>query len=282
MSSTVCVISPDFTDGTARGGVWRYDGEGSSWTNIGSPAGEPAVQLYSGNWGMVARTGFFNPYYFYTGTPGDWENMEGPRGIACPGYDTVFGFPRTDAPDLPLGVYQYDGGTSWSKIGPPGQGCLAGNWGVVGFRSGPGDDFYHWTGTPNVWERIGGPTGSSVMVVGEDTVYRQGDDWALYQYDGAGTSWTRITEPLVVHAIVIGFGIFGLVYTDHNTNSMYRYLGTPGQWEKIGPHRPYFAVTDDTVYAIPVDRSGVYRYDGGTSWTRIRRGPVSDWITATD
>ena len=109
-----------------------------------------------------------------------------------------------------------------------------------------------------------------------------GGDWALEQYDGTGTSWTKITEPLVNHAVTMGYGLFGLVYADQNTNSMLLYLGQPGQWQRIGHYRPWLAVTDDTVYAIPLDRSGVYRYDGA-AWTRIRRGPVRyDFIVATD
>jgi hypothetical protein len=153
---------------------------------------------------------------------------------------------------------------------------------VVGFRGGIAGDFYRYTGTPNVWDRIGGRTGTSTMAVGQDTVYRAGDDWALEQYDGTGTSWTRITEPLVNHEIAMGYGLFGLVYSDQNTNSMLRYLGEPGQWQRLGQHRFWFAVTDDTVYGIPLDRSGVYRYDGD-SWTRIRSGHVrDDFIVATD
>lgn len=285
MSSTVCT-----TD--TGGGIWRYDGQGTSWQHIGSPDVEPAVQLFSGDWGLIARRGFTNSNYWYHTGGNSWEDMKGPRGFASVGSDTVYASPRTDVTDMPEGVYQFDGhggdGTPiWSQIGPPKQGCLAGKWGVVGFRGWITDDFYHYSGTPNLWELIGGPTANSDMVVGQDTVYRKGSDWAIYQYNGTGTSWTQITAPLVNHAIVMQYGLFGLVYTDFDTNSMYRYLGTPNQWLRIGPHRPYFAVTDETVYAIPMDKSGVYRYDGGTNWTNIRPGPVGDqingpMITATD
>lgn len=283
MSSTVCVISES-------GEVLRYDGNGTSWHHIGGSAVEPAVQIISGDWGLIARKGWTgNTYHYYNGG-NDWEDMGGPRGMASIGHDTVFAFPRDDVPDLPLGVYQFDGydqnngSPLWSKIGPAEQGCLAGKWGVVGYRGGVGvgNECYHYSGTPNVWDHIGSATGSHIMVVGQDTVYRVGLDWALEQYDGTGTSWTKISEPLVNHGVTMDYGLFGLVYSDHNTNGMYLYLGEPNAWQRIGPSRPWFAVTDDTVYAIPLDRSGVYRYDGDT-WTRILRGRVKDnYIVATD
>ncbi|MCX4851374.1 hypothetical protein [Streptomyces sp. NBC_00893] len=251
----ICIITKDMD------AVWHFDGD---WNQIGGPAAEINSD---GDWGLIQRGAPANDA-FYLGGDGQWENMKGPRGRYSVGGDTVYAVPNTLFPEAPHGVYQFDGNAGngepiWSKIGGPSfnGGVLAGNWGVLAAPDGLGD-LWRYTGTPNQWEVIAPNKGRDDVAIA-DTVYRKAyaPDWRIYRYNGNGTAWTPVTDQLVAHAVVMRAGNWGFVYTDYDVDSMFRFTG--GQFVKIGPHRPYFAVADDTVYAIPINKSGVYRYDGG-------------------
>ncbi|MFB7190313.1 hypothetical protein ACFCZT_34610 [Streptomyces sp. NPDC056230] len=200
----------------------------------------------------------------------------------------MYAVPKEILPAMPPGVYQFDGydgngQPSWGKIGGSNfTGVATGNWGVLSSASS-GGDLWHYTGTPNQWEVIAPGAALDTVAIGKDTVYRRGQDWGIHRYDGFGTTWTALTGPLVGHAVAMNVGNWGFVYSDFDVKTMYRFVGDPGgwTWAPIGPHRPSFAVADDTVYAISLDESTVYRYDGqGTSWTDIGGPTPSDWIVA--
>ena len=58
--------------------------------------------------------------------------------------------------------------------------------------------------------------------------------------------------------------------TNPSTGDLWRYLGTPLEWELIGSPGANFVVTGNTVVGLSPDRSAVWQYDGtGTSWTQI-------------
>jgi hypothetical protein len=104
-ATSVCGLSPD------RQGVWRYDGTGTSWTQIGGPAGD----VYAGGYGLVATNPTNGDVYRYLGTPGSWQRIGGPGAKFAVTDGTVFGL----SPDR-QGVWRYDGtGTSWTQIGGP-------------------------------------------------------------------------------------------------------------------------------------------------------------------
>ena len=61
-------------------------------------------------------------------------------------------------------------------------------------------------------------------------------------------------------------GGYGLVATNPSTGDLWRYLGTPQEWELIGSPGATFVVTGNTVVGLSPDRSAVWQYDGtGTS-----------------
>jgi hypothetical protein len=105
-ANTVCGLSPD------RQGVWRYNGTGTSWTQIGGPARE----IYGGGYGLVAISPGSRDIYRYLGSPNAWQRIGGPGATFAVTGSTVFGL----SPDR-QGVWRYNGtGTSWTQIGGPG------------------------------------------------------------------------------------------------------------------------------------------------------------------
>ena len=89
----------------------QYDGTGTSWTQIGGPAGE----IYGGGYGLVATNPSTGDLWRYLGTPLEWELIGSPGADFVVTGDTVVGL----SPDRSA-VWQYDGtGTSWTQIGSP-------------------------------------------------------------------------------------------------------------------------------------------------------------------
>uniref|UniRef100_UPI00278C029A hypothetical protein n=1 Tax=Streptomyces venezuelae TaxID=54571 RepID=UPI00278C029A len=69
--------------------------------------------------------------------------------------------------------------------------------------------------------------------------------------------------------------------TNPSSGDLYRYLGTPDDWQYIGSAGASFAVATDTVYGLTPSRDAVYRYDGqDSSWTKV--GGASGEIYAGD
>ncbi|MFG2298970.1 hypothetical protein [Streptomyces sp. NPDC048603] len=271
-TTTICAVAPDRTK------VFRYDGFGSSWTNIGGPGSQSHIQITGGGWGLIA-TAYGPDEYSYSGETGEWWLMTptdgsdaGPRGQHVVTDDTVYKLIATVGGG---NIYQFDGfddsQPSWSWVRGTSRQAWGGGWGLIAQDPQPWDA-HRYTGNPGDWDRISGDC--FTFAIGPDAVYKiPNDKSAVYQYDGFGDSWTQIGGP----ASDIDAGGWGLVATapPEGNWDAYAYTGTPGVWRLIGgPRSAFLAITDDTVYSMAPDGSGVYRYDGkGTSWTRIS-GPV--------
>ncbi|MBO3749965.1 hypothetical protein J5X84_28120 [Streptosporangiaceae bacterium NEAU-GS5] len=94
------------------------------------------------------------------------------------------------------------------------------------------------------------------------------DALSVYRYDGA--SWVRIGGQFT-RLYSGGFGLFATT----SFGNLVRYSGTPFSWQNIGGPRGTWAVTDDAIYALPSDHSGVWKWTGsGTTWTQVG-GPAA-------
>ncbi|MFC0596824.1 hypothetical protein [Streptomyces palmae] len=266
-TSTICAVAPDRTS------VYRYDGSGSSWTNIGGPGSQSFIQVWGGGWGLVA-TAYGPNEYSYSGESGEWELISPTNGPASEGGshivtdDTVYKLLSTVGGG---DMYEFDGfdgsEPSWSRIRGPARQAWGGSWGLVA-QDSQTFDAYRYTGNPGDWDLIA--PDSYEFAVGADTVYRLATDKnTVYQYDGFGNTWT----PIGGAASSIAAGGWGLVATapPEANFDLYAYTGNPGAWRLIGgPRNAFLEITDETVYGLAFDNSAVYRYDGkGTSWTRI-------------
>ena len=81
-------------------GVYRYNGSGMSWTQVGGPASA----IYGGGYGLVATNPSNGNLWRYLGSPNNWEQIGGPGAAFTVTSDTVFGLSPGDQ-----GVYRYNG-----------------------------------------------------------------------------------------------------------------------------------------------------------------------------
>ena len=254
----VCSLTQRFNS------VWQYDGSGTSWTQIGGPA----LALYGGGYGLVATDPSTGDPWLYGGTPNQWQHIGTPGTEFAVTGDTVFGLtPNSDS------VWRYDGsGTSWTQIGGPAWKIYGGGYGLVAIDPSTGN-LWRYLGTPNQWQEIGLPEANAetplpgpAFAVTGDTVFGT-TPAGVWQYDGS-TTWTQIGGP----ALALYGGGYGLVATGWS-GGLWRYLGTPNQWQQIGDTGAEFAVTGDTVFGLTSNSDSVWRYDGsGTSWTQVGNG----------
>ncbi|CAM5656745.1 Tachylectin 2 domain-containing protein OS=Streptomyces aurantiogriseus OX=66870 GN=GCM10010251_93900 PE=4 SV=1 [Streptomyces aurantiogriseus] len=114
----------------SRDAVYRYDGQGTSWSKIGTAAG----RIWGGLWGLIATdpsTGALFGYQYHSpddnpDEPPTWRQIGGPGFDFSVSYETVFGLSTNPVGG---GVYRYDGeGTSWTRIGGPADSIAAALW----------------------------------------------------------------------------------------------------------------------------------------------------------
>ncbi|MEU3282707.1 hypothetical protein, partial [Streptomyces antibioticus] len=114
----------------------------------------------------------------------------------------------------------------------------------------------------------------SEWVVTDDAVYGRSPD-GVYRWNG-GTSWTQISGRGTADRIYGGGA--GLLRVAPDGSGVYRYQGAGQDWERIGTAGAgsEWVVTDDAVYGRSPD--GVYRWNGGTSWTQISERGTAEQI----
>ncbi|WP_338673954.1 hypothetical protein V1460_13425 [Streptomyces sp. SCSIO 30461] len=257
--STVCLRSAD--------GVYRWDG-GTSWTQISGPG--TADQIYGGGAGLLRAAPDGSGVYRYQGSGQNWQRI----GTAGPGSqwvvtdNAVFG----RSPD---GVYRWDGGTSWTQISGPGTADQIYGGGAGLLRAAPdGSGVYRYQGSGQNWQRIGTAGPGSQWVVTDNAVFGRSPD-GVYRWNG-GTSWTQISGPGTADQIYGGGA--GLLRAAPDGSGVYRYQGSGQNWQRIGTAGPgsQWVVTDNAVFGRSPD--GVYRWNGGTSWTQISGPGTADQI----
>jgi Glycosyl hydrolases family 43 len=97
-------------------GVWKWDGSGSSWTQIGGPM----TELYAGAYDVYGTSPSNGDIYRYTGTPNQWTRVGNGGGSWAVNVNGLYGRNST-------GVYQWSGlRTYWVRIGGPAGALYAG------------------------------------------------------------------------------------------------------------------------------------------------------------
>ncbi len=224
-------------------GVWQYDGSGTSWTQVGGPAG----QIYGGGYGLVATNPSNGNLYRYLGTPNKWQQIGGPGAAFTVAGNTVFGL----SPNR-QGVWQYDGsGTSWTQVGGPAGQIYGGGYGLVATNPSNGD-LWRYLGTPNKWQQIGGP-GAAFTVAGNTVFGLSPGGQGVWQYDGSGTSWTQVGGPAseIVACLIVP------VETSITLNGSPNVSGLNGH------------------VTLTIEESGAYSFSGSWSPSNVLTGVIS-------
>jgi hypothetical protein len=166
--------------------IYRYNGTGTAWTDIGSPF----RTMYAGNYGLFATNPSTGDIYRYSGSGRSWTLVGGPGHSFAVTNTALYGL----SPDR-SGIWQYSGsGTSWFNIGPKAFNIYGGGHGLFATFD-PGGDLYRYLGTPGNWELLGKPPGGiRRVVVTNNAVFAETSDFfRLYiweAFDGGG--WATI------------------------------------------------------------------------------------------
>ncbi|KJY19406.1 hypothetical protein VR44_39130 [Streptomyces katrae] len=269
MALTINAVTIDNEDDINA--VYRYDGFGTSWTQIQGPV--TVTGTFGGGWGLLigsADGDTADQEFSYNGNPFDWQFISAPAASFTVTDDTVYKKSADGNAVLQFDGFDDDARPLWSQIGNSVFEIVGGRFGLMAQMPNSIDGHaFLYSGTPGEWQHIGDKGGA--YAVSSDTVYRtEPHGRTVFEYDGVGTSWTDVGSP-PGGTTNIQAGGFGLIGSSFDAHGLFRYRGSPGSWERIGDFTISYAVTDDTVYRVGANGT-VFQYDGsGMSWTSIGR-----------
>lgn len=248
-------------------GVFQWNGSGSSWTQIGGPAGD----IFAGGASLFATNPSTGNIYRYNGTPNSWSQVGGPGYMFALSNDALYGL----APDR-SGVFRWNGsGNAWTKIGGPASHLYAGGAGLFATNPSTGN-IYRYNGTPNSWSQVGGP--GFTFAVSDNALFGLAPDQSgVLQWNGSGTAWTQIGGP----ASYLYGGGSGLLAVSPGSGNVYLYGGTPNNWRQVGGPGYTFCSTGNSWFGLAPNQDGVFKWSGsGTGWSRIG-GPADLIVTGS-
>lgn len=168
------------------------------------------------------------------------------------------------------GVWEWQGGQSWRKVGGPAAELYAGSAGV--FATSPTNgDIFRYNGTPDSWTKVGGP-GLTFAMSGGRLYGLSSNRSAVWEWQ-SGETWKQVGGP----AHWIYGGTVGLFATAPGNGDIFRFNNTG--WSKVGGPGRTFVVTNSGLYGLRPDGSGVWHWTGGQSWEQI--GGPAGWLAGS-
>ncbi|MFD0280004.1 phospholipase A2, partial [Kitasatospora sp. NPDC127111] len=189
------------------------------------------------------------------------------------------------------GVYQWSPGrVAWRKVGGPAKNLYAGMDTVYATNPDTGD-VWRYNGKPNDWTRISGPV-ADLAATNKHLYKIPADRSGVWEYTGPGDKWRPVGGPAAHLYAYTGKtkamknaekqrgGAQGLLTdsplfaTDPASGNIAHYLGGPDKWSVIGQPGAEFAVTDETLYGLSPDHSGIWQWNGkdgkASNWANVR------------
>ncbi|RKT09231.1 phospholipase A2-like protein [Streptomyces sp. 1114.5] len=218
-------------------------------------------------------------------------------GKAVASSDGVYVLPKDGS-----GVYQWSADRDgWRKIGQPAKTIYAGVDTVYATNPASGD-VWRYNGKPDDWTRISGPVAD--LAATDKHLYKiPADRSGVWQYTGKKDEWRKVGGPAAHLYTYTGKtkalknaekqrgGAQGLLTdsplfaTDRDSGTIAHYLGSPNEWSVIGQPGAEFAVTDESLFGLSPDRSGIWRWNGrdgkASEWTNVRN-QRTEYIIAAD
>ncbi|MEO7035582.1 MAG: M12 family metallopeptidase [Polyangiaceae bacterium] len=172
-----------------------------------------------------------------------------------------FGQPQTISAGDVQGVKYVYGTWHATDIGAPGRDFAAGSAGVLYGLQPDGNGV--WKFSAGSWTFIGG-AGSNRLYAGGTNVYRTATNNDIYMYT-SGTTWTKVGSPGMDIAVSSGGTLYALA---SDGSGVYQYTGTGQAWTGIGAGGTHLYAGGSMLYKT-VSNGDIYRYDGGSTWTRV-------------
>ncbi|MGW4894756.1 phospholipase A2 [Kitasatospora sp. NPDC004240] len=200
------------------------------------------------------------------------------------------------------GVYQWSADRDgWLKIGGPAKSIYAGVDTVYATNPDTGD-VWRYNGKPADWTRISGPV-ADLAATNKHLYKIPADRSGVWEYTGKKDEWRKVGSGPAAHLYTYTGkttamknaekqrgGAQGrlsdspLFATDRDSGTISHYLGSPDKWSVVGGPGAEFAVTDENLYGLSPDHSGVWEWNGkdgkASGWTNVRKERTERIIAA--
>jgi M6 family metalloprotease-like protein len=206
---------------SSAGKVYRFKGTPGSWEDIGAPAGGQAGALYGGPDGFFVTDTKTGELFRWGGKPGVWSTISTP---SMSGFTAVA---VGESPEFSTQVYGLLGSNAPANV--QGVYQYTGSW----FRRG---------------NLAGGIYASGTRLFATNPT--SGDLMSLYP-----TGWKHVGWPGKMFAPDGRAGMYGLSDT-----GVYRWTGTPNQWDKIGDPAGKIFAGGGRVFATDIKTGDLFRY----------------------
>lgn len=165
------------------------------------------------------------------------------------------------------GVWEWQGGQSWRKVGGPAAELYAGSAGV--FATSPvNGDIFRYNGTPDSWTKVGGP-GTTFAMSGGHLYGLSPNRSGVWEWQ-SGETWTQVGGP----AHWLYGSTVGLFATAPGNGDIFRFNNT--SWSKVGGPGRTFVANNSGLYGLSPNGSAVWHWTGGQSWEHI--GGAAGWL----
>jgi hypothetical protein len=242
----------------AGSGLWVYNSDSATWTQISSI--NPENMIYSGStlYGDFGALGLWqwDGAVWSQLTSADPENMVTSSSILYVDFGASYG------------LYKWDGAV-WSQLTTANPENMVTSGSILYVDFGASYGLYKWDGA--AWSQLTKADPEN-MVTSDSTLYVDfGASFGLYKWDGA--SWGQLTSANPEGMVTSG----STIYVDFGALGLYKWDGAA--WSQLTKADPENMVTSDlTLYVDFGAFYGLYKWDG-SMWTLLTSSDPENIVT---
>ena len=171
-------------------------------------------------------------------------------------------------------IFHYDQDNAvWNQIGGPGKEFVGDDAGNLYGITPDGQTVAEFSAATHQWQAIGGP--AAHLYAGGGSLFATNPTTGnISQYKNG--NWTEIGGPGQEFVVSDLGDLYGI--TPDGT-AVFKYLGIPYQWQKIGGPAAHLYAGRFSLYATDPNTGNISKYQGGTSWVEVG-GPAKTFTVS--
>lgn len=226
----------------STGDIFAYSGVPFSWNKVGGP-GKEFVIAQGRLYGLSPDR---SAVYQFSKGSGQWKKVGGAAKKIYGGNGGLFAISPNNNH-----IYAFDAANEkWTEVGGPGKQFAVGGTGELYGIAPDGNGIYQYMGQPGKWQRIG--SYATEIYAAPNHLYHTDKKGDIYKYEGKAFLWTKIGGPGNMFAATFDGDLYGL---SPDRKGIYSYLGSPGEWERIGDEATFIYAEQADLFAIRNDKS---------------------------